>query len=63
MIRLIVATAMPLSSAAGKPCFAAIVGPQAIAVPCPPTSDIEPATTPAAFGRPSATAAMVPTVS
>ena len=63
MIRLMVATARPLSSAAGKPCSAAMVGPQAIAVPCPPTNDIEPTTTPAAFGRPSAIAPRVPTVS
>ena len=42
MISPIVATAIPLSSAAGKPCSSAMVGPQAIAVPCPPTSDTEP---------------------
>ena len=63
MISPIVATAIPLSSAAGKPCSSAMVGPQAIAVPCPPTSETDPTITPAAFGMPSATAPIVPITS
>src|SRR5678816_3246466 len=47
MISPSVATAMPVSIAAGKSCSVAMRGAQAMVVPCPPDKAREPMTTPA----------------
>ena len=62
MISPSVATAMPVSIAAGKPCSAAMTGAQAMVVPWPPDKAREPMTTPAAGGIPKASAPAVPTI-
>ena len=62
MISPSVATAIPVSIAAGKSCSVAMRGAQAMVVPWPPDKAMEPMTTPAAEGIPKASAPTVPTI-